>query len=237
MFTNHVTNDELTRLLRKFAAQDSAQPELRSAQRLFFNYLNRELDQHVRRIVNYNEDIAQVAMQEAWIKIFNSANKYDPAKASVKTWVKMITFNCAIDELRLYYKRQKLEDFSSPNNQDDGKDKPDAINGYVDDVNNPVCPLLHPDELVYADQLQQAIKACIELLPTDGGPNFRQAMELCLDEDLGYAEMTTILAGQSLQHAHINVEQVRGWVRHAKLRMQTCISRKLGLGTTGALHE
>ena len=240
MPSHHISNEELTRLLHKFATKDGSQPEIRNAQRTFFNYLNRELDQHVRRVVNYNEDIAQVAMQEAWIKIFKSASKYDPAKASVKTWAKIISSNCAIDELRKYYKRLRLLGLSIQDNDTDDPHPPqtmsgvaDGTGGYAEEINNQICPLLHPDDLVYANQLQQAIKACIELLPSKDGPNFRQAMELCLDEDLSYAQMMSILAAQSPRYADLNVEQVRGWVRQAKLRMQHCISQKLGWNNDG----
>ncbi|MFZ6693054.1 RNA polymerase sigma factor [Undibacterium sp. SXout20W] len=243
MPSHHISNEELTRLLHKFATKDGSQPEIRNAQRTFFNYLNRELDQHVRRVVNYNEDIAQVAMQEAWIKILESANKYDPAKASVKTWAKMISANCAIDQLRAYYKRIKIlaqctldkgtDDAHSPKKTSPVVDGSDLAGGYAEEINHQICPLLRPDDQVYANQLQQAIKACIEILPSKDGPNFRQAMELCLDEDLSYAQMMSILAAQSPRYADLNVEQVRGWVRQAKLRMQHCISQKLGWNNDG----
>ena len=215
MFNNHATNDELIRLLQKFAVKDSKSPEIRQAQRQFYNYLNRELDQHARRVVNYNDSIAKIAVQEAWIKIFITAEKYDPSKSAVKTWAKMITQRCAIDELRKSYQEPETV----------------PIDEKTEEITNLVCPLFTSDALVYSKQLKDAIKTCIEALPNKGGPNFRQAMELCLDDDLTYEDMTTILAAQSPEHANINHEQVRKWVKRAKEKMQLCLTEKLNLGS------
>lgn len=214
MFNNHATNDELIRLLQKFAVKDSKSPEIRQAQRQFYNYLNRELDQHARRIVNYNDSIAKIAVQEAWIKIFTTAEKYDPTKSAVKTWAKLITQGCAIDELRKTYREPETV----------------PIDEKTEEIANLVCPVFTSDALVYSKQLNAAIKTCIEALPNKDGPNFRQAMELCLDDDLTYEDMTTILAAQSPEHANINHEQVRKWVKRAKEKMQLCLTEKLNLG-------
>jgi len=259
MFNNHVTNDELTRLLHKFAEKKGGKAELHSAQRQFFNYLNRELDRRVRYTVNHNDELAKVALQEAWAKIFESASQYDPTKSSVKTWTKSIAFRCAVDELRRYYRRienqqekeekikkgkDKEKNISTETNNAEEKkysknsvktlqdwmDSDNANAVIAEDLNNLVCPLLHTDDVVYGKQLQLAIKACIELLPHENGPNYRQAMELCLNDEFKYEEMTAILAAQSPQHANINAEQVRKWVMHAKIKMQACISQKLGWG-------
>ncbi|MFZ6847728.1 RNA polymerase sigma factor [Undibacterium sp. RuRC25W] len=236
--------------------------EVRNDHQQFFNYLNGELDRLVRVTVNYNDELATVALQETWLKIINSAGKYDATKASVKTWSKVIAYRCAIDALRAHYQlvenrqlNEKKENKNSAqlksnprknNEADNASDDEenyspptvkalrevisvqDDLDALGKDLDNLVCPLMHTDDIVYEKQLQLAIKACIELLPNDGGPNYRQAMELCLDEDLRYADMTEILAAQSRHHANINLEQVRKWVTHAKIKMQACISQKLG---------
>src|SRR5450830_998605 len=96
-------NDESTRLLKKFATKKGKSMEVRNDHQQFFNYLNGELDRLVRVTVNYNDELATVALQETWLKIINSAGKYDATKASVKTWSKVIAYRCAIDALRAHY--------------------------------------------------------------------------------------------------------------------------------------
>ena len=262
MLNPRASNEELTRLLKKFATKKGTSAASRHDHQQFFDYLNGGLDRLVRVTVNYNDELAKGALQETWLKIINSADQYDASKSSVKTWSKIIAYRCAIDALRAYYRTIENRPIPVDKEDDDNKKKKKtapALNGDEDashdkerysttsvntlrelisvaedldalgkDLDNLICPLMHSDDPVYEKQLQHAIKTCIELLPNDGGPNYRQAMELCLDEDLRYADMTAILAAQSAHHAHINLEQVRKWVMHAKIKMQKCISQKLG---------
>jgi RNA polymerase sigma-70 factor (ECF subfamily) len=47
-----------------------------------------------------NKEDADDISQEAWIKVFNSIEKYDPQKSAFKTWVTHIMRNQCIDFLR-----------------------------------------------------------------------------------------------------------------------------------------
>jgi RNA polymerase sigma-70 factor (ECF subfamily) len=47
-----------------------------------------------------DEELAQDILQESFIKIWNKAHTYDPAKAKLFTWLFRITRNTSIDKLR-----------------------------------------------------------------------------------------------------------------------------------------
>jgi RNA polymerase sigma factor (sigma-70 family) len=222
-------NQELTALLLKFAAKDSkggTHGAVRAAQDAFYRMLSKTLETHAMRIVNYNEELARNALQEAWIKIFLSAEKYDPSLAKVKTWAKRIVFQCAMDELRTHYRHYKHTD---PNHdQHDG-----GAMDSEEDFENIACPLPNTEDKLYASQIQQAVEHCMAQLPADKGPNYRLAMKLNLDQDLTLADMTDILAAQSPRYEKINAVQVRGWVRKASELMKACLNLKLGWNQGG----
>lgn len=242
-FSDEISNEELTRLLHKFAAKSGSRRELIEAQRLFYNHLGKTLAQHAMQIVRHNEELAAVAVQEAWINIFRTADRYDPTKASVKTWAKMITRQCATDQLRSYYKHHRqspivasdgaVSNLDSEHNSQQATGGMDTNFAALDDASALVCPMPHSDDLVYQEQVKKAFRSCLDQLPTANGPNFRQAMELSLDEELSYPDMMEILSVQSQHHANINAEQVRGWVRQARLRMAACLGQKLGWTQNG----
>lgn len=54
----------------------------------------------VLKILNQEEEIAQDALQEAFVKIWRKANSYDQSKGSLFTWMLNIARNTAIDKLR-----------------------------------------------------------------------------------------------------------------------------------------
>lgn len=59
--------------------------------------------------ITINEEIAQDALQETFIKVWKNASKYDASKAKLFTWLFRIARNTAIDKLRSYNKRYKKE--------------------------------------------------------------------------------------------------------------------------------
>ncbi|MES3024803.1 MAG: RNA polymerase sigma factor [Pseudomonadota bacterium] len=211
-----LSNAELTALLRKFG-----QPRgfgraraLDADHTAFFNCLEKKLEWQALQSTRYNADIAKVAVQEAWIKIMSSAHSYDPKLASVETWARMITRRCAIDQLRLLVKDAKVIG-------EEGAD----FEAYA-------CPLPQSDEGLYQKQVERAAALCLEALPS-GKRNYRLALELALDPELSYAEMTCRLQEQVLDDVILNTEKVRGWVRHAKELMGTCLQKKLGWHSEG----
>jgi RNA polymerase sigma factor (sigma-70 family) len=217
----HHNEQALRNMLQQFSNKKNTDRTVQLAQRAFYDCLASELDQHALYIVNHNREVAQVAVQEAWIKILSSADKYDPEKSSVKTWAKMITGRCAIDELRRFYKH----DMRNKDTDDQSDELERLEENVLDDM---VCPLPTGEESLHAKQVQRAIAQCLEVLPNGKGPNYRLAMKLVLDEDLSYQEMSDVLSQQSVKQQKLNAEQVRGWVRQAAAKMKSCISKKLG---------
>ncbi len=59
--------------------------------------------------VTANEEIAEDALQETFIKVWKNAHKYDSTKAKLFTWLYRIARNTAIDKLRSFNNRYKKE--------------------------------------------------------------------------------------------------------------------------------
>ncbi|RKE98271.1 RNA polymerase sigma factor [Ichthyenterobacterium magnum] len=55
--------------------------------------------------VTINEELAQDALQETFVKIWKNAKKYDSKKAKLFTWLYRIARNTAIDKLRSHNKK------------------------------------------------------------------------------------------------------------------------------------
>jgi len=55
--------------------------------------------------ITVNEEIAQDALQETFIKVWKNASKYDAKKAKLFTWLFRIARNTAIDKLRSFNNR------------------------------------------------------------------------------------------------------------------------------------
>ncbi len=59
--------------------------------------------------VTNNEEIAEDALQETFIKVWKNAHKYDSNKAKLFTWLYRIARNTAIDKLRSFNNRFQKE--------------------------------------------------------------------------------------------------------------------------------
>lgn len=239
MKSDDIDNEELTRLLRKFGKAGDRSREALAAHRKFYDHIARVLDRQALQATNYNEDLAAAAVQDAWLRILRKAETYDPSRATVKTWVKDITYKSAVDVLRKYYKHNRNtslsnEDAVSDASQDAGHESAVARSGAdrwlapVSDPDEMACDLPSPEDNAYGSQLERVMRACLDTLPSGDGPNYRLAMELTLEEDLSYADMTVRLQDQTPPGVTINAEQVRGWVRQATQRMRRCVAAKLG---------
>lgn len=55
--------------------------------------------------VTQNEEVAEDALQETFIKVWKNAKKYDASKAKLFTWLYRIARNTAIDKLRSFNNR------------------------------------------------------------------------------------------------------------------------------------
>ncbi|WP_228850661.1 RNA polymerase sigma factor [Aegicerativicinus sediminis] len=59
--------------------------------------------------VTRNEEVAQDALQETFVKVWKNSKKYDPKKARLFTWLFRIARNTAIDKLRSFNNRFEKE--------------------------------------------------------------------------------------------------------------------------------
>lgn len=59
--------------------------------------------------VTNNEEIAEDALQETFVKVWKNSKKYDPSKAKLFTWLYRIARNTAIDKLRSFNNRFQKE--------------------------------------------------------------------------------------------------------------------------------
>ena len=55
--------------------------------------------------ITKNEEVAQDALQESFVKIWKNAKRYDSSKAKLFTWLYRIARNTAIDKLRSFNNR------------------------------------------------------------------------------------------------------------------------------------
>lgn len=239
MKSDDIDNEELTRLLRKFGKAGDRSREALAAHRKFYDHIARVLDRQALQATNYNEDLAVAAVQDAWLRILRKAETYDPARATVKTWVKDITYKSAVDVLRKHYKHNRNtslsnEDVVSTDADGEAFASRTGAGHWLAPVTDPdemACELPSPEDRAYGSQLERVMRACLDTLPSGDGPNYRLAMELTLEEELSYADMTVRLQDQTPPGVLINAEQVRGWVRQATQRMRRCVSAKLGWTT------
>lgn len=211
--------EELSKLLQSFWMEQGHPEARRRAQNELCQRLKPVLARRALLAVNHNEELAKVALQEAWLKIFRSAKSYDPSKSKVQTWAKMITSQCAKDQLRDFY-----------------KDLPPDVVGT--DMDGEACPYGTPDTALEARQFGQAVADCIAALPGGGtGPNYRLAMELVLDDEVSRVEMVDILAAHQPGGQGLNLEQVQVWIRRARAKVKACLQGKQLWQQKGGNHE
>jgi len=84
---------ELAGLMRAVAARDEA------AFKRLYERTSAKLFAIVKRIA-ISEAAAEEALQEAWVRIWNHADRFDPALASPITWMTTIARHAAIDAVR-----------------------------------------------------------------------------------------------------------------------------------------
>lgn len=107
------------------------------------------------------EDVAQ----EAFIRIWKNAAKWEPKGFTFRSWLYRITYNLCIDELR--------------------KRKP------VTDVEDEVLPSLgdQPDEGLYRDQQQQKVAHALDELPE----RQRTAITLCVYQGMSNRDAAQVM--------------------------------------------
>jgi len=94
--------NELNKLLEKAANKDQV-----AFHRLYQEVSPRLLSLSLR-LMNYDHEAAEEVLQEAFIKIWNKADKFDTAKGSAMSWMGTVVRNQSFDRLRSYKSRPEL---------------------------------------------------------------------------------------------------------------------------------
>ncbi|WEK52512.1 MAG: sigma-70 family RNA polymerase sigma factor [Candidatus Kaistia colombiensis] len=84
---------ELAALMRDVASRDEA------AFKALYDRTSTKLFAVIRRIA-VSEAAAEEALQEAWVRIWSHADRFDPSLASPMTWMTTIARHAAIDAIR-----------------------------------------------------------------------------------------------------------------------------------------
>jgi RNA polymerase sigma-70 factor (ECF subfamily) len=111
-------------------------------------------------------DTADDVVQEAFLRIWRRADRYDPARGTARPWVLRLVRNLAIDRLRSTGARVRAERASGA------------------DVPAPETPA-GPEELVAQAERGQSIRAALDALP----PEQRRAIEIAYFEGLSHSEI------------------------------------------------
>ncbi len=119
----------MTKTLSIYNNEDSLVLGLKSRNRAAYNYLydnyNKALYGVIFRIIG-NEELANDALQESFVKIWKNIDQYQESKSSIYTWMLNICRNTAIDEMRSKGFRKSLQNDSI----EDVAQKADEVNQH-----------------------------------------------------------------------------------------------------------
>jgi len=131
------------------------------------------------RLANKND--ASDLVQEIFIKVWKNINRFDPLKASFKTWIFTIARNTTVDFLR---KKKNLlfSDLDAPTRQDLVEEE----NSFAENI--PAENLL-PEEALQKLEESEFLKKILEKLPL----NYQEVLVLYYQEEMTFAEIGKIL--------------------------------------------
>lgn len=178
--TRSEPGDELTLLMQRVARGD------RAAFEAMYRHTSAKLFGIVLRILKRRE-LAEEVLQETYVKIWNEARRFDPARASAVTWMVAIARNRALDELR---RRQP------------------ALLDDTRGVNEPVDPLASPQRRAESNAALARLLACLDQLKADR----RAAVSLAYFDGLSRAELADRLGqpvGTIKTWLHRSVKQLK----------------------------
>jgi len=90
---DHATEAQLAAALARCASGD------RAALRVIYDIEASRMAGVARRMLR-RQDLAEEAVQDAFMRVWRSARTYDPAKGAARTWLYAILRNCALTILR-----------------------------------------------------------------------------------------------------------------------------------------
>jgi RNA polymerase sigma-70 factor (ECF subfamily) len=112
-------------LMRAFASGDSS-----AGDRLYDRYASRIYG--LGLVMLGNEAAAEDLVQDAFVKLLRSAERFDPARGSLDTWVLLVARSLALDALRRRVLEARMLDASRPRDESDQEPGPDEVAGTRD---------------------------------------------------------------------------------------------------------
>ena len=147
------------------------------------------------RILN-RRDLAEDALQEAFVNVWNNAGSYQAAASQPMTWLIAIVRNKALDHLRA---TQRHVVGSLDDTGEDG-----TTVEIADDRPNPMQLLVHATEGL-------RIRACMEKLDA----SHRQSLALAFYHGLSHSEVA--------EQMRAPLGSVKAWVRRGLERLKKCL--------------
>jgi RNA polymerase sigma-70 factor (ECF subfamily) len=108
--------------------------------------------------------IAEEVVQETFLALWNRAEQFDPAVASLATWLRSIARNRTIDRLRAIGRRPALVPLAGPAD----RDGPDGVLDRMGDqaaVVGGAAPAAAPEAVAEAASAREAINAALAAMP------------------------------------------------------------------------
>jgi len=163
-----------------------------------FNKLYNEYHKYVLNQISFkinDNELAQEITNDIFMRIYNTLDKFDESKASMKTWITSITRYAIID----FYRKRKVEMLSLNN---DDSDYDTLENKIKSDVSN-------PHELLAS---KEAINAIEEAMYTLNTKDFEIAYYF-FKEELSYDEISKQL--------DIPLGSVKGMIHRVRKTLQS----------------
>lgn len=108
--------------------------------------------------------IAEEVVQETFLALWNRAELFDPAIASLATWLRSIARNRTVDRLRAMGRRPALVPLGGPGDQDGPDTGLDRIGPGVVVVGG-AAPVPAPEAMAEAAAIREAIRAALATMP------------------------------------------------------------------------
>jgi RNA polymerase sigma-70 factor (ECF subfamily) len=107
-------------VMRSFAAGDRG-----AAERLYDAYSSRIYG--LGLVMLGNEASAEDLVQDTFVKLWRNAERYDPARGSLDTWILLTARNLAIDALRRRVLEARMLEATKPRSEADPEAGPDVL--------------------------------------------------------------------------------------------------------------
>lgn len=187
-------DQELVDLIARCALRDDK--ALKSLYERLSGYLNA-----VAYRILKSDDLANEALQEAFIQIWENASTYRPHKAKALTWITSILRYRALD--RLDKEKRYMHKFQIPSEEDD------PINAIPANEN------LTPESTTMRAQDEGHILQCLETLTEKA----KQSVTLAYIEGYSREEIAARL--------ETNTNTVKSWLRRGSERLKRCLEQKI----------